>query len=881
MEFFEKATRIAASAALTIALVPAVALTAPQVAEAATAVKVEVTHASTGKITLKEKKTYKLGVSATKGAKVKYSSSKKSVVKVSTKGLLSAKKTGKATVTVKAVKSGKSATKKIRVAVVKPSKYKAVKKVSLKISTGSLTIGSATKTSVTFSPSKPSNANVVFKSSDTSVATVSAKGIVTAKGAGYATITATSCSEPNRKATVSVKVIKKQKVETKMSLAEGTVSAGDGASVSSDGSTVSMPESSLPSGFTTGDVLLAKPDDNNPMGTALKASNVNISAGRATVTGIQVENFNEVFDSLEVSAEGIGAKEVYFAPANGVEFNADNQGSSAKAMSLSSGISTDYGGKLSAKDGKISGTFKFKGKDGKSVKVSASIDPSLDLDIKWNGHSFDQFKALISNNLEFKVEGSAKNELSQPLGAFYIPVPSVGMCVTVTLFLNANVEGTFSVTATATDVIAVDILAGKPKVKHAKSNLEFEGGAGGKIGLEPDFMPTLFGMELYDVSFETGGDCTYKATLRPNGMTCEDLNAFLYLDVMSGHHAPSFFKNTLKLEFTWEVSDKGNSPLKKKWHWENGKLVKKCTYSQSSGGNDGGDSSGNMPGSGGSGNSGGEPEDAGAKPNNEKDFDYSIRQGDYGYGAYAKYIGSSKDVVVPKTLGGADVVSLYCASKKLTSLDTSGCTGLKRLWCNNNQLTSLDVSKCIKLENLECEYNQLVSIDVSGCATLKMLWCHTNNLASLDVSKCAALKELHCQHNRLDVLDVSEHAELETLECFSNSLDLLDVSGCTVLKSLVCYSNRLDSLSISECTELETLRCGANRLNSLNVSECTALEKLGCGSNHLTSLDVSKCTALKELDCFNNRLTSLDVSECAALKKLQCDEDVSVIGWPR
>lgn len=61
---------------------------------------------------------------------------------------------------------------------------------------------------------------------------------------------------------------------------------------------------------------------------------------------------------------------------------------------------------------------------------------------------------------------------------------------------------------------------------------------------------------------------------------------------------------------------------------------------------------------------------------------------------------------------------LWCYDSQLTSLDVSGCTALKYLDCFQNKLTSLDVSRCTALEELWCSDNQLTSLDVSGCTAL-------------------------------------------------------------------------------------------------------------------------------------------------------------------
>ena len=191
--------------ALAAALLPAAL--APAQAQAATAAPaLTVTRAATGKVAVKKGKAYKLGATATAGAKITYKSSKKSVATVTSKGLVKARKAGRATITVRARKDGRTATKKVKVTVVSKSKYKTVKKVTARAAASTLCVGGTTRVKATVTPSKASNRNVTYRSSNTAVATVSAYGKVTARKAGTAKITVTSCANPKRRAAVRIRV---------------------------------------------------------------------------------------------------------------------------------------------------------------------------------------------------------------------------------------------------------------------------------------------------------------------------------------------------------------------------------------------------------------------------------------------------------------------------------------------------------------------------------------------------------------------------------------------------------------------------------------------------------------------------------------------------
>ena len=128
--------------------------------------------------------------------KVTYKSSKKSVATVDKNGKVTAKKAGKAVITVKAGKL----TKKVTVIVGKYAK----KVTKLKFAKKSMTLkkGSMQFLKVTVKPKKATT-DLKWKSSNTKVVTVDKNGKVTAKKAGTAWITVRG---DGKKASIKIKV---------------------------------------------------------------------------------------------------------------------------------------------------------------------------------------------------------------------------------------------------------------------------------------------------------------------------------------------------------------------------------------------------------------------------------------------------------------------------------------------------------------------------------------------------------------------------------------------------------------------------------------------------------------------------------------------------
>ena len=132
---------------------------------------------------------------------VKWKSSKPSVASVSQKGVIKGLKAGKAVITATASNGGVKATLKVKVVAPQPKTVKITKGKSAKLKVGKTL---ALKTKLT-----PSNAKtkLTWSTSNKAVATVSKKGVVKAKKAGKAIITATAAN--GKKATIKIRVVKK------------------------------------------------------------------------------------------------------------------------------------------------------------------------------------------------------------------------------------------------------------------------------------------------------------------------------------------------------------------------------------------------------------------------------------------------------------------------------------------------------------------------------------------------------------------------------------------------------------------------------------------------------------------------------------------------
>ena len=138
--------------------------------------------------------------STTSDKSVSWSSSNTAVATVSSDGLVTPKSTGTATITVR-TEDGSNLTAQCIVTVKQYATSITLSETDISINTGN-----TFQLSATVLPSTTSNPSVTWSSSNTSVATVSSTGLVTAKSTGEAAITAKTADGSNLSASCNVTV---------------------------------------------------------------------------------------------------------------------------------------------------------------------------------------------------------------------------------------------------------------------------------------------------------------------------------------------------------------------------------------------------------------------------------------------------------------------------------------------------------------------------------------------------------------------------------------------------------------------------------------------------------------------------------------------------
>ncbi|WP_083289787.1 Ig-like domain-containing protein [Porphyromonas sp. HMSC065F10] len=147
---------------------------------------------------------YKLEPSDATTRGVEWASNNTDVATVDEKGLVTAVKAGTATITVSV--KGQPEIKATCTITVKSSTI-AVTKLTLSQSSAEVSVGKTLTLTCTIEPTDATNKELIWSSSDETIATVDAQGVVTGIKAGTVTITVASKSDPSVKATCTVTVV--------------------------------------------------------------------------------------------------------------------------------------------------------------------------------------------------------------------------------------------------------------------------------------------------------------------------------------------------------------------------------------------------------------------------------------------------------------------------------------------------------------------------------------------------------------------------------------------------------------------------------------------------------------------------------------------------
>ena len=218
--------------------------------------------------------------------------------------------------------------------------------VSISNSSASLTVGGTKQLSATVSPSNATNKSVTWTSSNTSVASVSSSGLVTAKAPGNATITVktsdggytSSCSVTVSAATVSVTGVSISNSSASLTVGgtkqlSATVSPSSATNksvtwTSSNTSVASVSSSGLVTAKAPGNAtIMVKTND----GGYTSSCSVTVSAATVSVTGVSISN-----SSASLTVGGTKQLSATVSPSNATNKSVTWTSSNTSVASVSS-----------------------------------------------------------------------------------------------------------------------------------------------------------------------------------------------------------------------------------------------------------------------------------------------------------------------------------------------------------------------------------------------------------------------------------------------------------------------------------------------------------------------------------------------------------------
>ena len=233
----------------------------------------------------------------------------------------------------------------------------------------------------------------------------------------------------------------------------------------------------------------------------------------------------------------------------------------------------------------------------------------------------------------------------------------------------------------------------------------------------------------------------------------------------------------------------------------------------------------------------------------------------------------------------ASVTSLNVTSGSITDLTgIQDFKALVTLYCFSNQLTTLDVSKNVALAYLNCEYNQLTTLDVSKNVSLTSLYCNTNKLTSLNLKNGKNNLLTNANINFTSNTDLSCILVDDVAYSNTNWSSKKDATAffspidCSLITKIpdAKFEDKLIALGIdtdgknglianTSIVTVVSLDVSSSSISDLTgIQGFSALKILNCSGNLLKKIDLSKNTAFTTLNCSNNpNLICIQVADVA------------------
>lgn len=202
-------------------------------------------------------------------------------------------------------------------------------------------------------------------------------------------------------------------------------------------------------------------------------------------------------------------------------------------------------------------------------------------------------------------------------------------------------------------------------------------------------------------------------------------------------------------------------------------------------------------------------------------------KGDYAYGLFYNYPGTSIDLSEVDVSNTTSITEMFSHCYNVTSLDlsnfnTSNVEYMSNLFTDCNSLTSIDISNW----------------DVSNVQYCSSLFVNCNSLTTLKIpenlitSRCTSLTSMFQGCSSLENIDVSK----------------FDTSSCTDMSFIFSDCSKIASIDISnfKTQQVQTFWCMFYRCSALKT--ITGLDKIDTSNAYTFRQMFRECTALENLD---------------------------------
>ena len=608
--------------------------------------------------------------------------------------------------------------------------------------------------------------------------------------------------------------------------------------------------------INTGDIFVVYQGE---VGVPLKAENISVTGNKTIITTTDVKDYDNAFS--KVDAEGIiESDELTFEPLDGTQLDVTTE-------NRQEGTGVNRAVKK-VKTVSFNKTFKVTGNLSSSVKGTLK-----NVQVKYNILT-STGEVMVQVEGDLNMTGTIKAAANTSIDIMAVKIPGIGG---LTLTANVDAEGKFSSTVTSHMLTGISYskAGGFRTIKSFKenggSNTAVEASA--SIGATLKFGITDLKLITGYVYGKAGVTAQFNDTVWATGTpgNCRTFLAYMYASY--GAEASCMFKKDLYSKNT-DIYTLQNSPMRVYHHYEDGRLVPKCSrgmtfdyftkYYSAYGS------------SGWSGYNGAAGLDDEGKE--YQIYKYSLSNDEDGnkVATITEYYGNARNLEIPEEIDGYKVVGIgNDAFAKNQSIMTA------RIPESVAEIGNSAFAKCVNLRSVNIPKKiKFVGGGLyedgpfSGCSSLKTV-TFEDGITRIDKAifkNCTGIEKIEIPDT---VTEIGESA----------------FDGCTNLKDVKLSNSviQIESWAFRKCTGMKKIELpkSMEKIDNSVFYNCTGLESVNIpkkmkfvGGGLYEDGPFSGCSSLKTVT-FEDGITRIDketFKNCTGIEKIEIPDTVTEIG---